>query len=96
MVDDHLSFTQAIHSPIFPQTLSNYKHFKFDVVVHAPVLFLPLGEDSAHSIMVDLGQLEVKNTLRLSEDIEDTDRKIGVDEYTIKLTSFKISRYDTV
>lgn len=55
--------------------------------VHAPVFFLPLNDAMDQAVMVDLGSLNVKNTL-LSPDQEHS-----VDAFGVKLDAFKVSRY---
>ncbi len=72
------------------KTFSNYKHFKMNISVHAPVLFLPLGDETVQCLMIDLGNLSLRNALKAEPD---TAERVAVDEYTISLTSFKVSRY---
>ena len=55
--------------------------------MHAPVFFLPLNDTMDQAVMVDLGSLNVKNTL-LSPDQEHS-----VDAFGVKLDAFKVSRY---
>lgn len=61
-----------------------------NISVEAPVLFLPLAEESEQCLMVDMGNLSLKNTLK---PLPDTAEQVAVDEYIVTLTSFKVSRY---
>jgi hypothetical protein len=65
-----------------------------NVIVHAPVLIIPRQgftdkEGLGHGFMVDLGCLEVKNTLIVPDQSQ---VRVGIDAYGIKLESFKVSR----
>ena len=57
--------------------------------MHAPVLILPFSEDSDQAFMVDLGSLDIKNTLLMPDQSQ---LHVGIDAYGIKLESFKASR----
>lgn len=84
----HARTHACIHTHIHTQTEDKY--FKVDVVVHAPVLFLPVSEESPQSFVLDLGSVSIQNTLLIPDH---TAGNIGIDAYGIKLDSFKVSRY---
>ncbi len=63
-----------------------------DVVVHAPVLIIPVVKSDGKStdgLMIDLGCLNVKNTLLVPDQSQ---IRVGIDAYGIKLEAFKVSR----
>ncbi len=70
--------------------MTNYKHFQMNISVHAPVLFMPMAEDSTQCLMIDLGNLDLRNALKAAPN---TAEHVVVDEYTVNLTAFKVSRY---
>jgi len=61
-----------------------------DILVHAPVLVLPVSEESPQGFMMDFGSVSIQNTLIIPDH---TAGHIGIDAYGIKLDSFKVSRY---
>ena len=81
-------FSLSLPSP--PHMQAHEKYFKIEVGVHAPVLILPVGEHSDQGLMVDLGSLAIRNTL-LTPDQSQV--RVGIDAYGIKLDSFKVSRW---
>ena len=62
------------------------KYFNVDVSVQAPVFLLPLNESMNQALMVDLGSLNVKNTLLVP------DQEHSIDAFGINLDAFKVSR----
>ena len=64
------------------------KYFKIDVTVHAPVLVVPLTDQMEQGLMVDLGSVNIENTLL----VPDPSSNVAIDAYGVKLDSFKVSR----
>ena len=73
--------------PSLPQ--AHDKYFKVEVIVQAPVLLLPISEQSDQGFMVDLGSVAIQNTLIVPDQSQ---VRVGIDAYGIKLDSFKVSR----
>ena len=71
---------------LLPYSQAWDKYLTIDVNAHAPVLILPVSEDSAQAFMVDLGSISVRNMLL------PLDEGAGVEAYGINLDSLKASR----
>lgn len=71
---------------LLPHSQAWDKYLTIDVNAHAPVLILPVSEDSAQAFMVDLGSISVRNMLL------PLDEGAGVEAYGINLDSLKASR----
>ncbi len=89
-VCDRGEYFSSLSLPSPPHMQAHEKYFKIEVGVHAPVLILPVGEHSDQGLMVDLGSLAIRNTL-LTPDQSQV--RVGIDAYGIKLDSFKVSRW---
>ena len=57
--------------------------------MQAPVLILPVSEHSDQGFMIDLGSLAIQNTILVPDQSQ---VRVGIDAYGIKLDSFKVSR----
>ena len=83
---DKICMDYRIMCILLPHSQAWDKYLTIDVNAHAPVLILPVSEDSAQAFMVDLGSISVRNMLL------PLDEGAGVEAYGINLDSLKASR----
>ena len=80
---------EVLPTTTFIPSQAHDKYFKVEVTAHAPVIIFPVSESSNQGFMMDLGSLAIQNTLLVPDQSQ---RRVGIDAYGIKLESFKVSR----